>query len=572
MCDLWSHLQWTAEAFREIESLVPICNAEFWEQLRFYGAWSTTTIPFVENSNCRYTDNRQTFLGDGMDWYFEHWKEEVRCLTCGAVRDLRPDSEMMAGLNSVPISVPSHAMVGLGGDTAESPEKYAKEKRLATFIYGLSIGRIGLTPSELFCSDNDTAVGAPSQRAGLGPEHLTTTAGNVGLHFPTIAEYPDAASNEAATELLQASVGSSKFADGFPIFPPWSFPLIPGPAECAAPLGQGAHFSPAGVRNSAIPRVTNGLAVSIVPAKESYAPGEFVTIEISGRNGYVPTNMWIAVQDGELFDLRGNSNRVELNLPEWIGDLSINAWGLDALGRMATSNKVIGLATTQAVVRLDISPAQFRFYPGNEPASPSVSAVYADGVLRRIAPAAPGLEFSIANTNIAELSIKSAIVALAPGKTMLTAMYKTNTSKASVVVSEGKSVVAPLSYAQWSATLPDDQRDPGGTPFGDSIPNAARYVFGLEPRPDASKGNLPRVARLESDPGQTRMVVEYTLGVGVSLNNAIPQVSNDLIHWTNLQMGTNANGGLVYHQGRTVRVIIQVDTPNLFVRIKPVAQ
>jgi hypothetical protein len=234
----------------------------------------------------------------------------------------------------------------------------------------------------------------------------------------------------------------------------------------------------------------------------------------------------------------------------------------------ASDEVIITIETTQHVAQLQIDPSEADFCLGSGPVTISLSALYSDYVWRTIAPVPLDAQLTISDTNVASVGPGGIVTPLSSGRATLTARLGTNTAQSIVSVDLSRTVGALTTYTQWSTNLPTGQRDPLSTPFNDGIRNIERFVFGLELAPGASERNLPRIVGKTTYDGHDYMLIQYTLGVGVSLTNAIPQYSQDLAQWSNLALGTNASGDQVWHAGRDFTVMMPLDRQSEFFRLE----
>jgi len=103
---------------------------------------------------------------------------EERCITCGAVFDLRPGSPPL--LNMPAITVPSHAVVGVGGNGALLAVDTLAVELLpgldtgAVFLFGVATALLGADAALFGSFRHDLIVSEASQRGGLPDSAIST--------------------------------------------------------------------------------------------------------------------------------------------------------------------------------------------------------------------------------------------------------------------------------------------------------------------------------------------------------------------------------------------------------------
>jgi hypothetical protein len=136
--------------------------------------------------------NNPTGLGNDLQWALNSGEE--RCITCGAVFDLRVGSPILSHMSG--ITVPSHAIVGVGGSEARLEADTLSLTLLPVFDYG-AVGlftaattAFGLDALFFGSTRHDLIVSEESQKGGLAGSAFTIfEAAEVGadcavdLHF-----------------------------------------------------------------------------------------------------------------------------------------------------------------------------------------------------------------------------------------------------------------------------------------------------------------------------------------------------------------------------------------------------
>ena len=380
-------------------------------------------------------DNNETYSGWIGRLFSKYWDKEIRCMNCGAVRDLRPDSEILRLLNSKKVSLPVHAFYGVNGDSADSPSGYGTTKRNLIKIGGLAALKcIDYKPSNLFFGTNDAVVSAVSQRGGLHDDAVTIAYGGNGLHSPTVLEYIDGVSSIQSIELLNASISDSIFADGFPTR--LDYPLIPIPNECSLSVNQAK-------------------LLNIFLDKMVYLSGEVVEIMVEIIDDFNPLEKYIVISGEGMLpivptmqsknidkhytkaDSVVNSISYTFQIPKnYLGTIIISAYGINP------DNKTIGysedveidVSTLESVEKIDVSPKEIFLYDFCSSQNLKVDGIFSDGIERDITHRERGTLYSSDNPEIAIVSNDGLVIAKSVGRTYVTASNNDLSAKSEIVV------------------------------------------------------------------------------------------------------------------------------------------
>jgi pimeloyl-ACP methyl ester carboxylesterase len=348
---------------------------------------------------------------------------DKRCTPCGAVRDLRTDSEIIRVINSRTIAVPSHAVVGLGTDDTlvtsyinwregHSGTNWADVKYHARTVLGAAA--CGLPVSDLFGGENDLVVSRLSQEGGLTGDAVTYFAGLGSWHFPIVDREPTGNVNTRIIDLLNATSAGPLFdADGFP-------------------GGLSPHQAPP-CDETILPPQSPAIEILSPVPNTVYAPGDVVAVDLM-----VPASAFIdqvsASIDGGSFDIdRTPPYNLTVTVPVTaVGAVEINIRGFERIfvGGIAfsfpTCDRVIPIQIVVpeaplTSVRLDLPEPRLTFSQLTGLRYLRVVGLYADGVERNVTRA--GTTFSSSDPSVASVDASGMVVANRIGFTTISAFY-----------------------------------------------------------------------------------------------------------------------------------------------------
>lgn len=356
-----------------------------------------------------------------------------RCVDCGAVFDLRPESdairEILKGWQES--DVPFHAIVGTGGSdlillAIEKVVRQAVEKHPAgTFLFLLldvlritGLVQIAFPPN----LEHDLIVGRISQEGGLPTgSPLTTAVGfdapfdpllpiNIGIHITVTNRIFDPYVDAALHVLLDAPVASPVFSHGFP---------DPGPALDAGARG-GALGLPPDVE------IVEGALEIVAPAPGTVVePGGTVDVVIDVAGGFVPDELILA----GLAPLHPAVLPATLSLEiptESAGAFRLLAVATDADGRVAASAPVdvVALPSTPPE-SIDVSPPLVSLFASAPSERITVIGTWPDGLEREIGTSGMGTLYESADPAVATVDAGGVITAHRPGRTMVAVVHGT---------------------------------------------------------------------------------------------------------------------------------------------------
>ncbi len=451
--------------------------------------------------------------------------DKARCMDCGAVRDLRPDSDIMIKMNAVRAPVPVHAIYGVGGDTADSPAEYGSCKRALMQLPAETCLSRDYLPSDLFQEDSDTVVPESSQRAGLSVSATTRVEGGEGLHYPTINEYPSGRSAMKAVELLNATVDGPMFEMGFPVRR--TSPLIPfSPPLClvsqvqdwAKSLEELLEMGAGGA---------GGFAATV-------SPGSVLRLPVAIPAGAIVTQAMVISESPEIRTVN-LQQAVEVSIPiSWHGSFSCMVIARLNDGRLIRSPEVrVWVQSQDLPEAIAFSGENRDLYVGEPPPPLHLIGRYPGGIERELG-GAFGVTYASLRTNVATVDPNGFLSPLAPGRTAITARFGPLTAVIDVTVMRAEPIDQPITFGQWALRLPEGQRSYENAPFGDGVQNLARYTFGITPEPNADLSNLPRVV-VDGTSGTNWLRLDYRVGKNGNPDQVGLSRSVDLRTWTEIR-------------------------------------
>ena len=262
-------------------------------------------------------NNDPTPLGDVFNW-------ADKCVNCGAVRDLRPDSNAITSLLAA--DEPAHAIFGRGGSDLISA---ALEKRLplpAKVIYKI-LKFFGLGLDDIFPElQNDLIVGRVSQIGGLNDstDQVSEFGMLDGLH-PTVNSRP--AVGARAIDLLNTRTDDANtFAGGFPAF---TYRTSPNTTP-SWPVFRTAR--------------AGGVEIIDPPTGTHVVPGDQIEIVAVSTDGFEPIRMLAIYRDaatiGEapafamLLDISSNAT----------GEMNVTVFAIDTNGAVTMAQPIVLIA------------------------------------------------------------------------------------------------------------------------------------------------------------------------------------------------------------------------------------
>lgn len=346
-------------------------------------------------------------VGPLIDWYYD------RCTTCGAARDMRPDSDALHAMNTrAPlVSIPTHAIYGTGGLEVPPQSYYVHEKRFL----------VSMCPdpnfSAFFGGPNDAVVGVASQQHGLDGDHVSQLTGASGLHYPAINGPEENTHNEqansAALLLLLADARSERFAENFPLYTQRPHPT----AEISACAAQEPLDPP--VVDIVTPQTASvfapGAVIPVMVTTRHPATVQLLCAKATVEEGDTANTFMVHTRESSVGILRMLA--VATLLPPLTGTASAHVHVL----LRPTSPPTALIANRQAVSLDNFAPSrQLR-----------VSGIYSDGVIRDVTRDA-GTTYDMMDTHVASADAAGYVTGRHVGTTLLT--VRNGTAIASVIV------------------------------------------------------------------------------------------------------------------------------------------
>jgi hypothetical protein len=394
-----------------------------------------------------YTPHRGSAGACVLDGIGSFWPTYVLsppvCFDCGAVRDLRPDSQEIQTLPAV--TVPSHTIAGLGGSQAVSAMPLgvavgAFRDRLGTVVFRM-VSLINNLPSILGSSQNDLIVTQDSALGGLTGAATTSVpfqlhTGNdwfIGIH--TGAGEQEYIGSQILEPLIRASVHSSQFA-----------PSLPGNSNVSVPL---VCVNPPVPPQ---PATNGGVTLTIDPTTQVVAPGGTVRMTVNRTGSFAPPSIYIGSTLGVA---RVDATPATINLPVAMnayGTYNVHAVGVDTNNRVAFSSVVPFEVTTAAqLVALEVATQWVGLGCVGDTFTLEVIGRFNDGSSRSLNAAEVGTTYTSSSSAVVGLSGAGTLMALGNGQA--TVRVANGAYSATVAVEVSPSLcIPPLCYANCDAS------------------------------------------------------------------------------------------------------------------------
>ncbi|MFM9957654.1 MAG: GC-type dockerin domain-anchored protein [Phycisphaerales bacterium] len=321
-------------------------------------------------------------------------------ITAGAVRDMRPDSPVLARMYSGTSHVPTHAIVGVP-QTDTSGNCYAERTRRM-----LALGCTQIGPFEFFGGPNDGAVAADSQGGGISTSARSLISGDGGLHGPIIDDAALSVQVQTkAIELLNAPITGEAGTSMFTVRLPGSFtPRLHG--DC------GPIAASAPIWNVGVCTVINPFAWRVcLSALESSAlpPVEVTFISSAGQ---------IVTDIAAPFEAEMTAP------PAWVGTMAFSAIVTEASGSRSAALE----ATAWVPPPAGLTSIRFdRPEIGLSAISPTgeawVRGLFADGIERNLSVPGIAIQYSVDDESVAAVDSNGRVTARRVGSATLTATY-----------------------------------------------------------------------------------------------------------------------------------------------------
>ncbi len=352
-----------------------------------------------------------------------------KCVTCGAVRDLRVGSAVNLAMPGA--DVPVHAIVGTGGSDFLGGGISCNADTTT-----LAIANVGkFDPNDYLQiafgqQNHDLIVSARSQEGRLASGY-TTTLGLVGggaCAMHTSVTYDPRVSNRVI-QLLNARTDGPSFAASLPPAPGGS-PLQPlRMQDAAAPAGPDVQVGTAALAETL--QITSPLPGAVV------APGDLVPVSIQVPAGTTP-NVILVLSAAGVTVLEGGATSGQLLIAaEAIGAVPIKALGFDDAGQASSAPPVvISVSTPSPLNALTTNYSTMTLNADTPIRQIAVSGTYADGVRRDLTRGAAGTGYATGNATVATVTPDGLVTARQQGSTSLQVTNGARVATVAVVVTE----------------------------------------------------------------------------------------------------------------------------------------
>ncbi len=313
----------------------------------------------------------------------------------GAIEDLATASTAIAGIASTPL--PAHTLVGTGGSDLTDDAL-----ALLPGTYGLLFTAFKLLDqnTDFFAGlQHDLIVGRRSQEGGMPSNAISPFSGFKSLHFEVTSngEYSD-----RLVELLTTPTSDPAFSN------------FPAPRS----LGFAARSSQLALRDDPAPVEVAGALRIDLPAGSSASAGGSLPIEVSAQNGFVPVRVAVLSLAGSRL-LSAPPFSTTLDIPqETVGDVLVEAAGVDAAGELGYSEFVtLHVQTGSPLDTLEAMDAAPLLFGAGDSRNLAIIGHFDDGVLRDVTSPTAGTTYASADPGIVTVSDSGLLTAVAPGET-----------------------------------------------------------------------------------------------------------------------------------------------------------
>jgi len=344
------------------------------------------------------------------------------CTNCGAVRDLKTNGEILSNLPEV--SVPSHAVVGTGGDNVPASFPALVGSEAWSFILLAILRDQGFSIGDLFSESHDLIVSETSQRGKLPfcPkstfEFKSVPMNEVGIHTTMTTEVR--VSNRCV-ELLNKGTTESEFSEKFPARQEKT--LEPR-------LEDDRVFKQ-------VPEIIEGGIIITSPTSGALVePGASISMVVEASPEFVPVRVLVA-SDFVAFATDGSAPfEFSLPVPETaVGSIMVSAYAFDSADNMAVTDPVFIETDLQANVEsLSLVPAKLLLYSYASTEQLDAIGHYDDGIDRILTSPQNGTLYASLDEGIATIADDGSVTGHKVGSTVLSATVGENSATAEIIV------------------------------------------------------------------------------------------------------------------------------------------
>ena len=349
----------------------------------------------------------------------------------GAIEDLSLGSNAITAMQAS--SVPAHAIVGRIDTTGlpDLPEALGVSYTVLQFL--------GVVLDELFDDFHDGLVSQASQEGGIqtpSVSYFSESEGGMHLHNTSSAFYSNAVRVLLDTPVTSSAFGQFPDPSGLPFHPP--------------SIGLGEYST----------RIQGASLEITQPAPGSvFEPGEFVQVVVEATGGILVDKVLIVSPSSAEID---NSSPFEflLQIPaESLGAFTIAAAGLNLdTGELFNADDVsVSVQTSSQLLSLDARPDNLILFGTGYSRQIRALGTFDDGITRDISDPALGTIYSVADPQVATVSLQGLVTAIEEGSTVVTIENGTAQDEVIVEVAPGLPVIffddfESGSTSAWSTT------------------------------------------------------------------------------------------------------------------------
>ncbi|NTX12761.1 choice-of-anchor A family protein [Myxococcus sp. CA056] len=374
----------------------------------------------------------------------------------GAIDDLVTQSPT---INSIQTTVvPSHVLVGTGGNTIEHgtafemllpstrtlyinmqnrhPYTKGAESSVKDRLILTKLDTVTGNKSRIFCDDPyDLFLAEADQRGGLANNSTSTplttfpvvSGDNDSEHFQVMSN--DAQDNRIV-ELLNSPVKGPLFATSMP-----APGLLTRENSCPPTLAPLEDSPPP---PEPLPLLAGAMQIVSPAAGTPVTPGSLITVSLQGTGGFLPVSALVGGVGHGAF-MKTAPFTTQLRIPrDAIGTVTLTAYGFDATGTSAESPPlVLPVTTTAKLTSMSVINGDSTLRGVGSTRHLVVVGHYDDGVKRDISSPALGTVYSASNADVATVTLGGTVTSQGVGLATIVIRNGGLHTSITVKVSEG---------------------------------------------------------------------------------------------------------------------------------------
>lgn len=345
---------------------------------------------------------------------------------CGALKQLRPDSNAIQTLPA--IQVPTHVVAGVGG--FETLLRWDGNMYVCALPTPVCVGLRALAtlfyyfPLDLSL-EHDLVVSRASALGGVSGV-ATTLVGyqETGSGWPVgthVVEGQEFVSQQVIEPLIHADVDSPTFAGGIP-----QNTNVPVPSVC----GDEPILPPE--------RATDGWLEIILAESRGFEAGDTISVQLDLSGDFRAQKVTVLTEFG-FVSTSSLSTPIELAIPlDVVGDFTLTAIAIDDAGRYIESNTLPITITSDATLEeLHVITPWIGLGCRGEEQQLYVNGIFSNGVERDVTSSSSGTTYTSNNPQVVKVTAEGRVIARAEGTATISIQNDGVSSLVEVVVAPG---------------------------------------------------------------------------------------------------------------------------------------